>query len=145
MKGTKNVRIPHILCTLINFFSILGFWFFRKSFDHLLSVMNLFKQYPSHMKSPKVLKSSIIVENGKGTKNVRILHILHNLSNFLVFLEFDFFWRSFDHLLCIMNLFKHYPRYMKSPKFLKSALLLRMGRVRRMWGFFTFFVPCLNF
>ena len=37
------------------------------------------------------LKKSKEVENGDGTKNVRILYILRTLLNFLVFLDFDFF------------------------------------------------------
>ena len=57
-KSTKNMRIPHILRTLSNFFSIFGVLYFRASFEHLLSVMNLFKQYQSHMKSQKNFKTS---------------------------------------------------------------------------------------
>ena len=33
---------------LCEFFSIFGFRFFRISFEHLLSVTDLFKQHPSH-------------------------------------------------------------------------------------------------
>ena len=50
-KGTKNVRNPW------DFFSIFWFRFFRISFDHLLSVTNLFKQHSSHMMPTKILKS----------------------------------------------------------------------------------------
>ena len=57
-EGKKNVRNPQILCTLVNFFSIFGLGFFQKSFEHLLRVMKLFKKYPTHMKSQKILKIS---------------------------------------------------------------------------------------
>ena len=40
------------------FFSIFGFGFFWKSFQHLLSVTNLLKQHPSHMMSQKILNLS---------------------------------------------------------------------------------------
>ena len=52
------MRIPHILRTLPNFLVFLDFDFFPASFEHLLSVMNVFKQYQSHMRSQKILKVS---------------------------------------------------------------------------------------
>ena len=57
LEGTKNVRIPQILRTLVNFLKNFRFWFFRMSFDHVLTVTNLLKQHPSHMMPQKVLKS----------------------------------------------------------------------------------------
>ena len=57
-EDTKNVRISHIFRTLVNFLVFLDLDFFAKSCHHLLSVMNLFKQYASHMKSQKFLKTS---------------------------------------------------------------------------------------
>ena len=53
----KNVRNPHILRTLVNFLVFLDLDFYGYHFDHLLSVMNLFKQHPSHMMSQKILKT----------------------------------------------------------------------------------------
>ena len=84
------MRIPHILCTVSNFYVFLVFVFFRTSFEHPLSIMNLLKEYQIHMNS-FFLFNIIEVENGEGAKNVRTPHILHTLSNFLVFLEFDIF------------------------------------------------------
>ena len=43
------------------------------------------------MKSQMFFKKLKEVENGKGTKNVRIHHILRTLVNFLVFLDIDFY------------------------------------------------------
>ena len=77
------------------FFRIFGFGFFRKSFDRLRSVTNLFKKHPNHMMSQKNFKNSKEVENWEGTKNVRISHILRTLVNFLVFFDFDFFGYHF--------------------------------------------------
>ena len=72
------------------FFSIFGFGLFQKSFHHLPSVMNLFKQHPNHMISQKNFKKSKEVENCEGTNNLRIPHILRTLLNFLVFLDINF-------------------------------------------------------
>ena len=55
--GTKNVRIPHILRILANFLVFLDLDFFWASIEHSLSVMNISKQYPSHMKSQKIKSS----------------------------------------------------------------------------------------
>ena len=57
-KGTKNVRNHRILRTLGNFLVFLDFDFFQESFEHPLSIMNLFKQYSRHMMSQNILKSS---------------------------------------------------------------------------------------
>ena len=61
-----------------------------------------------------------------------------------------FFRKSFHHLLSVMNLFKKYPSHMNSQKNLKVSKKWRNGRVRRIWGILTFFVPskfstCLEF
>ena len=40
----------HTLANSLVFFSIFGFWFFQTSIEHPLSVMNLYKQYPNHMR-----------------------------------------------------------------------------------------------
>ena len=53
--------------------------------------MNLFKQYPSHMKCQKNFEKFKEMENGKGTKNVKNPHILRTLANYLIFLDFYFF------------------------------------------------------
>ena len=84
--GTKNLRISHILRTLLNTFSIFGFGFFRRSFDHLLSVMNIFKQYKIHMKSPKFLKIS------KNWRNWWVRRMWGFLTFFVAFLIFYYFW-----------------------------------------------------
>ena len=81
-KGMKNVRNPHILRILVNFLKKFRFGFFGMSVDHVLSVTNLLKQHPSHMKSQFFFSSIKEVENGEGTKNVRIPHILRTISNF---------------------------------------------------------------
>ena len=60
------------------FFSIFGFGFFRKSFDHLLSVMNLFKQYPNHMKFQKILKYQRSGEMGGYEEYVDSSHSLYS-------------------------------------------------------------------
>ena len=56
--GTKNVRNPHILRILANFLVFLDLDFFWASIEHSLSVTNISKQYPSHMKSQIFFKSS---------------------------------------------------------------------------------------
>ena len=139
-EGTKNVRKGHTSYPC-EFFSIFGFGIFQKSFDHLLSVMNLFKLYPSNMKSKKNFKNIKQVKNWECTKNVRILHILHTHVNFFSIFGFEFFRKSFHHLLSVMNLFKQHPSHMKSQKNLKTSNKWRIGRLRRMWEFLTFFVP----
>ena len=110
MKSSKIFKVSLILRTLPNF---LVFWdldFFRRSFDYLLSVMNLFEQYQSNMKSPKFF----------------------TLPNIFSTFGFGFFRISFDHILSVMNLFKQYPIHMKSPYFLKSLKKRRNGWVQRM-------------
>ena len=47
-----------MLCTLPNFLLFSDFDIFRASFERLLSVINLFKQHPSYMKSQSFLKVS---------------------------------------------------------------------------------------
>ena len=53
--------------------------------------MNLFKQYPSHMKCQKIFEKFKEMENGKGMKSVKSPHILRTLASYLVFLDFYFF------------------------------------------------------
>ena len=42
--------------TIANIFSTFRFWFLRALTQHPLSIMNLFKQFFSHMSSQKILK-----------------------------------------------------------------------------------------
>ena len=72
------------------------------------------------------------MENWKGTKNVRILHILRTFANFLVFLDFDFFRASFEHLLSVMNIFKQHVSHIKSQKILKVSKKWKNERVQKM-------------
>ena len=106
------------------FFSIFGFGFFRKSFHHFLSVTNLFKQHPSHMRSQKILKSP---------KKWRIgtSHSSYPCEFFSIF-GFGFLQISFDHLPSITNQFKQHPSHMMPQKVLKSPKKWRIGRERRM-------------
>ena len=131
------MRIPHILRTLGNFLVFLDSDFFRISFDHLLSVTNLFKQHPSHMRSQKILKSP---------KKWRIgtSHSSYPCEFFSIF-GFGFLRKSFHHLLCVTNIFKQYTSHMMSQKILKTPNKWRIGKVRSMCGFLTFFVPLLMF
>ena len=155
-KGMKNVRNPHILHTLpfLHLFELFKNFGDFILFEYCLNRFITCRRWSNDLRknqNPKILK------NQQGTRILRTLPFLHlfelfkNFGDFkwlrycfLVFLDFYFFRRSFDHLLRIMNLFKQYPSHMKSPKFLKSSII-RMGRVRRMLGFFTFFIPCLIF
>ena len=43
------------------------------------------------------------MENEEGTKNVRIPHILRTLANFLVFLDFDFFFKKIEYIWRVLN------------------------------------------
>ena len=74
-EGTKNMRIPYILRTITNFLVFFYFDFFRASIEHALSVINLFKQYPSDIRSNFFLKKNFKeVEIREDTKNMRIPH-----------------------------------------------------------------------
>ena len=135
----SNMKSPNFF-TLPNIFSTFGFGFFRISFDHILSVMNLFKQYPIHMKSQKIIKTS------KKWRIERVRWMWGFLTFFVSLLIYKYFWigffrKSFHHLLSVMNLFKHHPSHMKYQKIFKNPKKWRIGRVQRMWGFLTFFVP----
>ena len=48
------MRIPHTLRTLANFFSTFGFGFFQASIEYPVSVIDLFNQYPSNMRSKNI-------------------------------------------------------------------------------------------
>ena len=130
-----------ILC---EFFSIFGFRFFRMSFDHLLSVTNLFKQHPSHMMPQKILKSPNKWKIWRYEECEDSSHSSYPCDFFSIF-RFRFFRISFDHLLSVTDLFKQHPNHMMPQKILKSLQKWRIGRVRKMWGFLTFFVLFLIF
>ena len=113
------------------FFSVFGFRFFRISFDHLLSVTDLFKQHPSHMMPQKILKSP---------KKWRIWR-LRTMSGFLTFFvpleifsifSFRFFRISFDNLLSVTNLFNQHTSHMMPKKIFKCPKKWRIWRVRTM-------------
>ena len=132
------MRIPHILHTLTNFLVFFEFWV---SFEHPLSIMNSFKQYSSHTMSQNFFKISKKWRMGI----VRRMWGFHTFFvPFLIFRYFGsliFFGDYLDTPLSVMNSFKQYPSHMISQNFLKTSNKWRMGRVRRMWGFLTFFVP----
>ena len=121
-EGTKNVR---------EFFSIFGFRFFRISFDHLLSVTDLFKQHPSHMMPQKFLKSPKKLRFGRVRRSEDSSHSSYPCEFFSIF-GFRFFRISFDHLLSATDLFKKHQSHMMPQKFLKSPKKWRIGRVRTM-------------
>ena len=124
------------------FFRIFLFWFFQASIEHLLSVINLSNQYPSHMRSTFFIKKKFKeVEIQEGTKNMRILHFLHILTNFIVFFDFDFFQASIEHPLSIINLFNQYPSNMRSKKVFKSSRKWRFNPLTFFVSSLTFFVP----
>ena len=66
------------------FFSIFGFGFFQKSFHHLPSVTNLFKQQPNHMRSQLILKTS----NKWRLERVRKINELH-INYSILYLSFE--------------------------------------------------------
>ena len=106
--------------------------------------MNLFKQYSSHTNSQNYFK------NSKKCRMGRIRRMWRFLTFFIPFLIFKYFgvWlfqAPFEHPLSIMNLFKQYLSHMKSQKIFKTSKKWTMGRIWRMWGFLTFFVPFLIF
>ena len=84
MEGTKKVRIPHILRTLVNFLVFLDF-----VFSEIISPLPKCNEPISTIRKPydvpKNFKKSTEVENWKGTKNVRIPHILRTLVNLFYF------------------------------------------------------------
>ena len=145
-EGIKNVRIPHILRTLVNFLVFLDSDFFRKSFHHLQSVRNLFKQHPSHMMSQKVLKPpkkwlGCCLNRFVTLRNVRIPHIFCTLVKFFVFLDLDFSGNHFTTFEVQRTYLNDIQAIWCPKKILKTPKKWRIGWVRRMWGFLTFFAP----
>ena len=124
----------------VELFSIFGFRFFRKSFHHLLSIMDLFKPYQSHMMSQKILKLQRSGDLGGYEECKDSSHSSYPCEFFSTF-GFGLFRKTFHHLLCVMNLFKQYASHMMSQKVLETPKKWRIGRIRTMWGFLTFFVP----
>ena len=141
----RMFKIPHILCILANFFSINQcLIFFWPSIENPLMVMNLFIEHANHMRWKLFFKNFKEEEIWECTKNVRIPHILCSLPHFLVFFIF-IFWKSIEHPWSVMNLFKQYMSHMGPQTIFKTSRKWRFGKIWRMWGFFTFFVPLLNF
>ena len=87
-EGTKNVRIPYILRTLVNFLVFFDFDFSDVIWPRYKCngpIQETSKPYDA----PKNFKKSKEMEIREGTKNVRIPHILRTLVNFLVFFDID--------------------------------------------------------
>ena len=113
------------------FFSLFRFRFFQISFDHILSVTDLFKQHPSHIMPQKILTSPKKLRFGRVRRSEDSSHSSYPCQFFSIF-RFRFFQISFAHLLSVTDLFKQHPRHMMPQKILKSPKKWRFRRVRRM-------------
>ena len=109
------------------FYSIFGVWFLRASFEHSLSVMNSFKQYPSHTMSQFFFKTSMKCIMGRVR---RMWGFLTFFVPFLILSIFGvwFFRASFEHPLIVVNSFKLYRNHTKSQNYFKTSKKWKMSQ-----------------
>ena len=142
--GTKNVKIPHNLRTLSNFLVFLHLDF-SGTHSNTSKVKSTYLNNIQAIWSPKkFIKLQRSGDLGGYEECEESSHFSYPCEFFSIF-RLRFFQISFDHLLSVTDLFKQHPSHMMPQKISKSPKKWRFGRVRRMWGFLTFFVPCLIF
>ena len=131
--------MPHIVRTLpiLHFFGLFQiFW----GIIWLLCCLNKFVTLRRWSNDIRKNQNPKILKNSQGYKECEdSSHCSYPLKFFSI-LWFWFFRISFDHLLCVTNLFKQHPSHMMPQKILKNPKKWRIGRVWRMWGFLTFLV-----
>ena len=149
LKSLQKWRIGRVrkMWGFLTFFVPLGIflYFFIPSFSDIIwppskcngHIETTYKSYDA----PKNFENSNQVENLGGYEQCEdSSHSSYPWEFFSIF-SFRFFRISFDHLLSVTDLFKQHTSHMMPQKILKSPKKWRIGGVRRMWGFLTFFVP----
>ena len=130
----------YILCTL----PIFHFFELFKKFWHFIWLgycLNRFIALRRCSNDARKNQISKILKNYQGYEECEDSSHSSYPCEFFSILGFRFFRISFDHLLSVTDLVKQHPSHMMPQKILKSPKKWRFGRVRRMWGFLTFFVP----